>query len=84
MKVFTRALCSATVMVGTLGVMGCGPDNEAEGTKASKSLGDSGPAKEGSGKAVVVPKTNADRASLGAQGSITQQGKQSTPAPEKK
>ena len=84
MKAFTRALCLATVMMGMLGVIGCGPDNETEGQKASKSLGDSGPAKEGSGKAIVVPKTNEGRAALGAQGSITQQGKQSTPAPEKK
>ena len=42
MKAFTHVLCSAFLTIGLLGVVGCGPDNEAEGTKASKSLGDPG------------------------------------------
>jgi hypothetical protein len=82
-KAFTRALCLATVMMGMLGVIGCGPDNEAEGKKASAALGDPGPAKEGTGKTITVPKNNADRANMGPQGSITEQGK-ATPAPAKK
>ena len=51
MKALTRALCLAFVMVGMLGVTGCGPDNEAEGLKASSKLGDPGKPAEGSGAA---------------------------------
>lgn len=42
MKAFIRAFCFAVAIVGFLGVTGCGPDNEAEGQKLGKSLGDPG------------------------------------------
>jgi hypothetical protein len=41
-KAFIRAFCLALVTVGMLGVTGCGPDNETEGQKLGKSLGDPG------------------------------------------
>ena len=39
MKVFNRRLFSALVTVGMLGVVGCGPDNEAEGQKLARQAG---------------------------------------------
>lgn len=76
MKALTRALCLAFVMVGMLGVTGCGPDNEAEGLKASSNLGDPGKPAEGSGAPIdLTPSTNADRAKKGPSGSILMQGK---------
>jgi hypothetical protein len=44
-KAFTRRSCLAFASVGILGILGvagCGPDNEAEGQKLNKSLGDPG------------------------------------------
>ncbi len=84
MKAFTRALCLAFAMIGMLGVVGCGPDNEAEGTKASKSLGDPGAPKEGTTKIVTPPKSSQDRAAMGPQGSINAQSKQGAAASDKK
>ncbi len=84
MKAFTRALCLAFAMIGMLGVVGCGPDNEAEGTKASQKLGDPGAPKEGTTKIVTPPKSNQDRAAMGPQGSITAQSKQAPAADKKK
>jgi len=87
-KAFTRALCVAFVMMGMLGVMGCGPDNESEGAKASQKLGDPGkPVNEPTEaqKAVTLPRTNAERSKMGPQGSILQQSKAATaPAADKK
>jgi hypothetical protein len=42
-KAFTRSACLALAIVGMLGVSGCGPDNETEGQKLSKDMGDPGP-----------------------------------------
>jgi hypothetical protein len=67
-----------------LGVTGCGPDNEAEGQKASTKLGDPGKAAEGSTKDFTPPSRNEDRAAMGPQGSILQQGKQKTQDAKKK
>jgi hypothetical protein len=83
-KAFTRALCLAFAMIGMLGVVGCGPDNEAEGTKASQKLGDPGAPAAGSTKVVTPPKSNQDRAALGPQGSINSQSKQGAAASAKK
>jgi hypothetical protein len=42
-KAFTRSACLALAIVGMLGVSGCGPDNETEGQKLTKDMGDPGP-----------------------------------------
>lgn len=69
MKVFNRRLFSALVTVGMLGVVGCGPDNEAEGQKLAPKLGDPGKSTAKAPTEVQAPpKTNADRASRGPQG----------------
>jgi hypothetical protein len=62
-KAFTRKLCLAFVTMGMLGVTGCGPDNEAEGQKASAKLGDPGKADPKSlpETKIVPPKSNAER-----------------------
>jgi hypothetical protein len=75
-KAITRAFCLVFVAISMLGVAGCGPDNEAEGTKAGQKLGDPGKPAEGTTKLVAPPKTSADRAALGPQGSINAQSKQ--------
>jgi hypothetical protein len=41
-KALIRAFCLALMTVGLLGLAGCGPDNEAEGQKVGKTLGDPG------------------------------------------
>jgi hypothetical protein len=42
-KFYIRGLCLALMAVSMLGVTGCGTENEAEGEKLSKSMGDPGP-----------------------------------------
>ena len=62
MKAFTLMLCFAFVTMGLLGVTGCGADNESEGAKASKKLGDPGKADLSEVKpAGDGPKTNSER-----------------------
>jgi len=51
-KAFTRSVCLGLAIVGMMGVSGCGPDNETEGQKLTKDMGDPGPPG-------VVPKTEA-------------------------
>jgi hypothetical protein len=43
-KFFTRGLVLFVLSVGMFVVVGCGADNEEEGKKLAKSLGDPGPA----------------------------------------
>ena len=43
MKAFTRSACLALAIVGMFGISGCGPDNESEGQKLTKEMGDPGP-----------------------------------------
>jgi len=84
-KAFTRVLCLAFVVVGMLGVAGCGPDNEAEGQKANAKLGDPGKMNEGTGKTVAPPpKTNEERGARGAQGSINMFDAKGKPKPSEK
>jgi len=60
-KGFIRAFCLALVTVGMLGVTGCGPDNEAEGQKLGKSLGDPGtPDPKVKKETVTPPQTQED------------------------
>ena len=83
MKAFIRALCSASVMVGMLGVAGCGPDNESEGQKANAKLGDAGKPTGEASKVQAPPATSADRAALGPQGTVNSGlNKQAKPAPK--
>jgi hypothetical protein len=83
-KAFTRAFCVALVTVAMLGVTGCGPDNETEGQNLNKNIGDPGKVE---GKAVegqAPPRTNADRAGRGPQGTVNQFGKKdAAPTPKK-
>jgi hypothetical protein len=43
-KMFTRKLGAALMVIGMLGLAGCGPDNETEAQNLGKKLGDPGPA----------------------------------------
>jgi hypothetical protein len=54
-KALIRAFCLALVTVGTLGLAGCGPDNEAEGQKLGKTLGDAGAPAPGTKSEVTQP-----------------------------
>jgi hypothetical protein len=77
-KAFTRGLCVAFVMLGMVGVVGCGPDNASEGQAASKKLGDPGnPDPKGlPSQTITPPSSEADRATQeGPGGSILQQSK---------
>ncbi len=81
MKAFIRAFCFALAIVGFVGVTGCGPDNEAEGQKLGKSLGDPGaPDPKVKKETVAPPQTEMDvfKRSQGQQDALK------TKAPSKK
>jgi hypothetical protein len=57
-KAFTRGLSAVVVSVGLLGVVGCGPENEAEGVKLGKAAGDPGAANPNATKVEAKPVPN--------------------------
>jgi hypothetical protein len=71
-KGFNQILFASLVMVSMVGFVGCGPDNESEGTKLNAKIGDPGAANpEGIPKEKLTatkPTTSADRAARGPQG----------------
>jgi len=75
-KAFIRSFCLALVTVGVLGVTGCGPDNETEAQKLAPKIGDPGKPAAGTttDKPVAQPKTNAERAGRGPQGTGSTKG----------
>jgi hypothetical protein len=75
-KAFNRKMFASFLMVGMLGFAGCGPDNETDGQKLSTKIGDPGKANPDSvpKDQKALPKTAADRAAQGPQGTQQSSG----------
>jgi hypothetical protein len=76
-KAFNRSLFASLVVVGMLGFVGCGPDNESEGQKLSTKIGDPGKMNPDAvpKETVAPPRTSAERAQRGPTGTQDQMKK---------